>query len=154
MKNKTFKVLALTVTTAVTTMIVATTAVAQFARPDAAVKYRKASFTVMGTHSARIAAVVKGEVPFNKEDVVRNAALVHAMASLPWQAFGTGTEGGDALPAIWSEAAKFKSAQERLLVATANMNTAANSGELDAVKKAFANVGAACKNCHDDFKKK
>ena len=136
---------------AITTTVIAGTALAQFARPDAAIKYRKAAFTVMNTHFARIGAVAKGEVPFNKDEVAKNAAIVNAMASLPWQAFGPGTEGGDALPAIWSDESKFKSAQEKLIAATASL---ASAGDLDAVKKATANVGAACKNCHDDFKKK
>jgi cytochrome c556 len=139
---------------AIVTSVIAGTALAQFAKPDAAIKYRKSVFTVMGTHNARLGAVAKGEVPFNKDEVIRNAYIVNTMASLPWQAFGAGTEGGDALPAIWSEASKFKSAQERLIAATASLSSAANSGDLEAVKKATANVGAACKNCHDDFKKK
>ena len=139
---------------AITTSVIAGTALAQFARPDAAIKYRKATFTVMSTHFARIGAVAKGEVPFNKDEVAKNAAIVNAMASLPWQAFGPGTEGGDALPSVWSEESKFKSNQEKLIAAAASLNSAANSGDLDAVKKATANVGAACKNCHDDFKKK
>lgn len=136
---------------AITTSVIAGTALAQFARPDAAIKYRKATMTVMGTHFARIGAVAKGEVPFNKDEVAKNAAIVNAMASLPWQAFGPGTEGGDALPSVWSDESKFKSAQEKLIAATASLSSA---GDLDAVKKATAAVGGACKGCHDDFKKK
>ena len=139
---------------AITTSVIAGTALAQFARPDAAIKYRKATMTVMSTHFARIGAVAKGEVPFNKDEVAKNAAIVNAMASLPWQAFGPGTEGGDALPAVWSDESKFKSAQEKLISAAASLNSAANSGDLEAVKKATAAVGGACKGCHDDFKKK
>jgi cytochrome c556 len=139
---------------AITTSVIAGTALAQFARPDAAIKYRKATFTVMSTHFARIGAVAKGEVPFNKDEVAKNAAIVNTMASLPWQAFGPGTEGGDALPSVWSEESKFKSNQEKLITAAASLNSAANSGDLEAVKKATAAVGGACKGCHDDFKKK
>jgi len=139
---------------AITTSVIAGTALAQFARPDAAIKYRKATMTVMGTHFARIGAVAKGEVPFNKDEVAKNAAIVNTMASLPWQAFGPGTEGGDALPAVWSDESKFKSAQEKLISAAASLNSAANSGDLEAVKKATAAVGGTCKGCHDDFKKK
>jgi len=139
---------------AITSSVIAGTALAQFARPDAAIKYRKATMTVMNTHFARIGAVAKGEVPFNKDEVAKNAAIVNTMASLPWQAFGPGTEGGDALPSVWSEESKFKSNQEKLISAAASLNSAANSGDLEAVKKATAAVGGACKGCHDDFKKK
>jgi cytochrome c556 len=58
------------------------------------------------------------------------------------------------LPAVWSDESKFKSNQEKLIAATASLSTAANSGDLEAVKRATAAVGGACKNCHDDFKKK
>jgi cytochrome c556 len=139
---------------AITSTVIAGTALAQFARPDAAIKYRKATLTVMGNHFARIGAVAKGEVPFNKDEVAKNAAIVNTMASLPWQAFGPGTEGGDALPAVWSDESKFKSAQEKLISAAASLNSAASSGDLEAVKKATAAVGGTCKGCHDDFKKK
>jgi cytochrome c556 len=139
---------------AIATAVISGTALAQFAKPDAAIAYRKAAFTLMSAHMGRIGAVAKGEVPFNKDEVAKNAAIVNTMASLPWQAFGPGTEGGNALPSVWSDGAKFKSAQDRLITASASLNSAANSGDLEAVKKAAANVGAACKNCHDDFKKK
>lgn len=136
------------------TALTATIVNAQFAKPEAAVKYRKAAFTVMGAHFGRIGAVVKGEVPFNKEEVAKNAAIVSSMSHLPWQAFGPGTEGGEALPSVWSDNAKFTSLSEKLTAATTALNTAAQSGDLDAVKKAFGAAGQTCKACHDDFKKK
>ena len=134
--------------------VITGTALAQFAKPENAIKYRKSAFTVMSTHFARIGAVAKGEVPYNKEDVIKNADIVSAMASLPWQGFGPGTEGGDALPNVWTDGAKFKANQDKLMTAVAGLNTAAHSGDLEAVKKATAAVGGACKGCHDDFKKK
>jgi cytochrome c556 len=139
---------------ALVTSVISGTALAQFAKPEAAIKYRQSALTVMGTHFARIGAVVKGEVPFNKDDVIKNAAIINTMASLPWQGFGPGTEGGSALPLVWSEGDKFKSNQEKLILAAANLNSAAQSGDLDAIKKAFSATGATCKGCHDDFKKK
>jgi len=76
------------------------------------------------------------------------------MSTLPWQAFGPGTEGGKAKTDVWSDNAKFKSAAEKLQLATIDLNKAAQSGDLDSVKKAFGATGQACKACHDDFKKK
>ena len=127
---------------------------AQFAKSEDAVKYRQSTLFVMGNHFGRINAVVKGEVPFNKEEVIKNATLVNSMASLPWQGFGPGTEGGRALPNIWTEAPKYKSYQDKLQASTAAMLVAAQSGDLENVKKAFAAVGGNCKACHDDFRKK
>jgi cytochrome c556 len=127
---------------------------AQFQKPEDAINYRKSAFTVMSNSFGKINAVVKGEASFNKDDVAKNAAVVAIISTLPWQAFGPGTEGGNALPAVWSDNAKFKANSEKLQLAAANLNTAAQSGDLEAIKKAFGATGATCKGCHDDFKKK
>lgn len=145
------KTLALGITFIAATSV---TAYAQFAKPESAIKYRKSALTVMGTHFARLGAMAKGEVPFNKEEAMHNASIVNTMASLPWQAFGPNTEGGDALPAIWADGAKFKAAQEKLITAAANLNIVAQSGDVDALKKAVSATGGTCKGCHDDFRKK
>jgi len=129
-------------------------AVAQFQKPEDAIKYRQSVYTVLGNSFGKISAVVKGQVPYNKDDVAKNAAIIAMMSTLPWQAFGPGTEGGKAQPAIWSDNAKFKAASEKMQLAVVDLNKAAQSGDLESIKKAFGTAGASCKNCHDDFKKK
>ena len=129
-------------------------AFAQFQKPEDAIKYRQSVFTVMGNSFGKIAAVVKGEAPFNKDEVAKNADVVATLSSLPWQAFGAGTEGGKAQPLVWSDGAKFKSNSEKMQQAVANLNTVAQSGDLESIKKAFGAAGQTCKTCHDDFKKK
>lgn len=129
-------------------------AFAQFQKPEDAIKYRQSVFTVMANSFGKIGAVVKGEAPYNKDDVTKNAAVVAMLSTLPWQAFGPGTEGGKAQADIWSDNAKFKAASEKMQLAVANLNTAAQSGDLESIKKAFGAAGASCKNCHDDFRKK
>ena len=129
-------------------------AVAQFQTAEKAIDYRQSVFAVMGNHFGRINAVVKGEVPYNKDEVAKNAAIVAMMSTLPWQAFGPGTEGGKAQPEIWSNNAKFKAASDKMQLAVVDLNKAAQSGDLESIKKAFGTAGASCKNCHDDFKKK
>ena len=129
-------------------------AFAQFQKAEDAIKYRQSAFTVMANSFGKISAVVKGEAPYNKDDVTKNAAIVAMMSTLPWQAFGPGTEGGKAESDIWSNNAKFKAASEKMQLAVADLNKAAQSGDLDSIKKAFGVAGASCKNCHDDFKKK
>ena len=129
-------------------------ALAQFQKPEDAIKYRQSVMTVMANHFGRIGPVVKGEAPYNKDEVAKNAALVATLSTLTWQAYGPGTEGGKGQPEIWTDSAKFKTANEKFQSATAELNVAAQSGNLDNVKKAFGAVGQACKACHDDFRKK
>lgn len=128
---------------------------AQFAKPEDAIKYRKAAFTVMGAHMGRVAPVVRGERQFNAAEVAANTAIIETMAGLPWSAFTAGSDKGDtrALPAIWANEAKFKASAEAAGKAIADLNAAAKAGNLDLVKTSFGAVGRACKACHDDFRK-
>jgi cytochrome c556 len=78
------------------------------------------------------------------------------MSKLPWQGFGPGTDTGRenrAKPNIWTDNAKFIEASKRLEMATAQLSTAAKSGDLAQVKTAFGTVAQACKACHDDFRR-
>jgi len=127
---------------------------AKFQNVEKAVDYRQSVMTVIGTHFGRIGAVVKGAVPYNKDEVGKNAEIVAMMSTLPWQAFGPGTEGGKAKPDVWSDNAKFKAAADKMQLAVADLNKAAQSGDQESLKKAFGAAGATCKSCHDDFKKK
>ena len=129
---------------------------AQFAKADDAVEYRQAAFTVMATHFGQIAAVVKGEKPYDKAALERNAGIVEMMSKLPWAAFPPDSIVGDskAKPEIWTAGDKFKTDADNLQAATAKLSVAAKSGDLNAIKAAFGDTGKACKTCHQDFKKK
>ena len=129
-------------------------AFAQFQKPEDAVKYRKAAFTVMASHFGRIGAMANGRVPFDAKAAAESAAIVETMSKLPWEAFGAGTDKGDtrALPAIWTEQAKFKEGADKLQTAATQLTAAAKTGNLDSVKKAFGETAATCKACHDAYR--
>jgi len=130
-------------------------AVAQFAKPEDAVKYRKAAFTVMAAHFGRVGAMVNGRAPFDAAAAQQNMEVATMMSKLPFTAFGPGTDTGDtrAKPNIWSDNAKFVAASNKMVEEMAKLNTAAKSGNLDQIKAAFGPVGGTCKACHDDFRK-
>ena len=130
-------------------------AFAQFQKPEDAVKYRKAALNVMANHFGRIGAMANGRTPFDAKAAAESAAIVETMSKLPWEGFAAGTDKGDtrALPAIWTEQAKFKEGADRLQAETAKLNAAAKTGNLDAVKTAFGAVGQSCKACHDAYRK-
>jgi len=132
-----------------------TPAMAQFQKPEDAIKYRKASFTVMAAHFGRIGAMANGRVPFDAKVAADNAAIVETMSKLPWAAFGAGTDKGDtrALPVVWSEAGKFKEGADKMQAEVAKLAAAARTGNLESVKAAFGAAGQTCKACHDDFRK-
>jgi cytochrome c556 len=136
-------------------MAAALPAAAQFAKPEDAVKYRKASLTLIGTHFGRVGAMVSGRAPFDAKVAAENVELVAELAKLPWAAFGEGTDKGEtrAKPEIWKETAKFKEASDKFQAETVKLQAAAKTGNLDMIKTAFGATGASCKACHDNFRK-
>jgi cytochrome c556 len=128
---------------------------AQFAKAEDAIKYRKASFTVMAAHFSRLGAMANGRAPYDAMAAASNADVVAAMSKLPWAAFGEGTDKGDtrAKPEIWKEADKYKEAADKMQAEIVKLNTAAKAGNIDALKAAFGPAAATCKACHDNFRK-
>jgi cytochrome c556 len=136
-------------------LMAALPASAQFAKPEDAIKYRQAAFTVMGAHFGRIGAMVQGRVPYDAKVAADNAEIVAAMAKLPWAAFGEGTDKGAphrAKPEIWREGDKVKAGADKLVADTANLATVAKAGNLDQLRTAFGAVGQSCKACHDAYR--
>ncbi|MEY4662602.1 MAG: hypothetical protein RLZZ239_1075 [Pseudomonadota bacterium] len=145
----------LSIMSAALAFTLAVPAQAQFAKPEDAIKYRKASFTVMSAHFGRLGAMANGRVPYDAKAAAENAEVVSALAKLPWTAFGDGTDKGEtrAKPEIWKESAKFKEASDKMVAEMGKLNTAAKAGNLDALKAAFGPAAASCKACHDNFRK-
>lgn len=130
---------------------------AQFAKNEDAIKYRQGALFVMGQHFGRLNAMANGRVPFDAKAAADNAELVATMAKLPWAGFGAGTDKGaptKAKPEVWSDAAKFKEASEKMQAETVKLVAAAKTGNLDSLKTAFGSTAASCKACHDDFRAK
>ncbi len=128
---------------------------AQFAKPEDAIKYRKAGFTLMAAHFGRLGAMAQGRVPFDAKAAAENADVLATVAKLPWAAFGEGTDKGEtrAKPEIWKEAAKFKEAADKNQAEIAKVVAAAKTGNLDNLKAAFGSAAPTCKACHDNFRK-
>ena len=140
---------------AVLAITVSVPAQAQVAKPEDAIKYRKASLNVMAAHFGRVGAMANGRVPYDAKAAQENAEIAAVMAKLPWAAFGEGTDKGDtrAKPEIWKEAAKYKEASDKMQAEMVKLNTAAKAGNIDALKVAFGPAAASCKACHDAFRK-
>ena len=131
------------------------TVYAQFARTDDAIKYRQAVMFIIGQHVGRMAAVVRGKQPYNREDFAQNAALVETLSKLPWDAFlVAGSDTGDTK--MRSEALKnqdmFKQAAQNMEIEVAKLVSASKSGEFNVMQKQFGTVGKSCKECHEQFR--
>ena len=121
-------------------------AFAQFQKPEDAVKYRKAAFTVMASHFGRIGAMAQGRVPFDAAAAAANADIVVAMSKLPFAGFvegTTGTEKGTPKANVWTERAKFDEGAKKMQDEVAKLQTAAKSGNADQLKAAFGPAAGA-----------
>jgi cytochrome c556 len=136
-------------------VLAAAPAAAQFQTPEVAIKYRQGAFSVMAAHFSRIAMMAQGIQPFDAKVAAENAELVASMSRLPFAAFGPGTDKGGptrARPEIWKDSAKFKTASDRMIADASRLESAAKSGNFEALKTAVGLVGQGCKACHDDFR--
>jgi cytochrome c556 len=131
-------------------------AAAQFAKPEDAIKYRRAAFTVMGTHFGRDAAMANGRIPFDAKAAAENAEIATIVSRLPYAGFVEGSDKGAetrAEPKIWTEMDKFRGAASKMQDEMNKLNVAAKSGNLDTIKAAVGETGKACKACHDVYRK-
>ncbi len=97
-------------------------------KPEVLVKQRQAAMTLQGKYFGPLAGMAQGDL----KDV-KTAAL----------------------PAIWSEPAKFKEAQEKFQSAVGALVAATKTGNEASVKSAIAEVGkGGCGNCHQNFRQK
>jgi cytochrome c556 len=93
-------------------------------------------------------------VPTVKASAAQMAGL--AKRSFGWFPAGTGPELGKtgAKPEIWEpqNAADFASKLSAFQKATLIFNAAAASGDMNAAKARFADLGGTCKACHDKYR--
>ncbi len=129
---------------------------AQYAKPEDAVKYRKAAFTVMNSHMGRIFTQLKSPTP-NLQVIQSSAQTVESVSKLPWDAFAPNTElvaDTRALPALFKNEAKAKDLALKMQEEVAKLKTVAKSGDAAAIRTQFNAVAKSCDNCHDDFRAK
>ncbi len=133
----------------------ATPAAAQFAKPEDAIKYRKAAMTLEATHFGRIAAMASGKVAFDAKLAADNAEIMALVSKWQFSGFIEGSDKGDtrAKPEIWSEAPKFQEAARKNQEAVDKFVAAVRTGNLETIKAAAGPVGQTCKACHDSYRK-
>jgi cytochrome c556 len=127
-------------------------------KPETMVKQRQAVMTIQAKYFGPLAAMAQGKMGYNAELAARNAGYLAVLDQMAWDGFDASTKGTDAktraLPAIWSEPAKFKEAQDHFKAAVSDLVAATKSGDEVKVKAAAGAVGKSCGACHDHFREK
>ncbi len=127
-------------------------------KPEILVKQRQAVMTLQGKYFGPMAAMAQGKVPYDPNVVQRNAGFLDNLSRMPWDGFDPSTKDVNvktaALPAIWSDNAKFREAADRLQSETSRLYAVSRSGDEAAVKAQIGAVGKACGACHENFRQK
>jgi cytochrome c556 len=127
-------------------------------KPEVMVKQRQAVMTLQGKYFGPMAGMAAGKVPYNADTVAFNSAMLDALSRMPWDNFPESTKDVTvktaALPAIWSEPAKFKDAQENLQKQVQALVAVSRGGDEGAQTAAIGAVGKACGACHQNFREK
>ena len=138
--------------------IVALVATAAAQSPDAAglIHERQAHYKQMSGALKAINDQLHGSAP--SLDTIRQGSQLiktYAVQLVAWFPPGTGPETGvhtRALPIIWSDNVNFRRAGAGLLVAARALDTAAQRGDMDAIRAAVPPLAHACGNCHDTYR--
>ncbi len=126
------------------------------AKPETLVKQRQSAMVLQGKYFGPMAGMAQGKVPFNATVIARNAVYLEALSHMAWDGFQPGTSGekSRALPEIYSDAAKFKAAQDSFQSNAAKLVAASKGGDEAAIKAAIGAIGKDCSGCHDNFRQK
>ena len=125
-------------------------------KPETLVKQRQSAMVLQGKYFGPMAGMASGKVPYDQAVVVRNTGYLDVLNRMPWDGFTPGTkdEKTRALPAVFTETAKFKEAQDRFQAEVTKLVAVSKSGDEASVKAQITAVGKSCAACHENFRQK
>ena len=137
-------------------LAVASGAVIAQVKPEILVKQRQSVMTLQGKYFGPMAGMAQGRVPYDANVVQRNAGFLDNLSRMPWDGFDPSTKDvkSAALPAIFTDAAKFREAGDRLQNETSKLYAMSRGGDEAAVKAQIGAIGKACGACHETFRQK
>lgn len=125
-------------------------------KPETLVKQRQAAMTLQGKYFGPLGGMAQGKVPYDANVVARNAGYLEALSKMPWDGFDASSKDvkSAALPAVFTDTAKFKEAQDRFQAEVAKLVSVSKGGDEAAVKAQLGATGKACGGCHETFREK
>jgi len=130
----------------------------QAPKPEQVIKWRQSAFQVVAWNTGRIKASLDGS--YNKDEVLKAAATIAAIASNLSPLFPAGTEQGKgwhetgAKPELFKETQKVGELASSFSKEASELARVAAAGDTAVVKDQFGKLTRSCKACHDDFRAK
>ncbi|MBX9811745.1 MAG: cytochrome c [Burkholderiales bacterium] len=125
-------------------------------KPETLVKQRQAAMTLQGKYFGPLVGMAQGKIPYDASVVARNAAYLDTLSKMPWDGFAASTKDlkSGALPAVFTDTAKFKEAQNRFESEVTKLASVSKGGDEATVKAQIQAVGKTCGGCHESFREK
>jgi len=117
--------------------------------------YRQSFFALVAANFGPMAAMVKGDMPWDQERMEDYADDLDTLLELDLlRGFQEGSDKGTtrAKPEIWQNKADFTSKMETLHKELASLQQVTAGGDREAIAKQVGAAGKACKSCHDEYK--
>ena len=127
------------------------------AKPDTLVKQRQAVMILQAKYFyGSLRPMAQGKRPYDAKTVARDVTYLDALSRMPWDGFTPETKDiqSRALPAVFSESAKFKEGADRLQSEITKLVAVHKSGDEAAIKSQVLAVDKVCGGCHEDFRSK
>jgi cytochrome c556 len=112
-------------------------------------EYREHTMEAVGGHMQAMVDILQQKVPHTAHLALHANALAD-LSGIADTLFPAGSEGGDALPAIWENPDDFAERLAAFQTAASKLKSAVAGG--DGVGEAFQGLGQACKGCHDNYR--
>ena len=132
-------------------VLVALCAASAATASEGALEYREHTMEAIGGHMQAAVDILRQKVPHTSHMSIHADALA-ALSGIVGTLFPEGSEGGDALPAIWENPEDFAERVEAMREAATAFSAAAGSNDDAALGQAFQALGQACKGGHDNYR--
>ena len=119
------------------------------------VKKRMELMESMGKEMKSIAAMIKGERPYDAGLIRQNSAQIATRSSEVERLFPPGSlmSPSEALPVIWKQWPEFGELMRRLQQEAEVLHSKAEDAGKREVMRQFAVLGKVCSDCHTDFRR-
>jgi cytochrome c556 len=124
-------------------------------KPETAIAYRQAGYTMLGWNFGPMAQMVRGKAPWDAAEFARRAERVASIAPQLLEGFPEGSDTGattDAKPEIWKNMDDFKAKMDDLVKQSKLLAEVAKSGDEAKMKEQFKQTANACKACHEKYR--
>jgi cytochrome c556 len=126
-------------------------------KPETLVKQRQSAMTLQGKYFYPIRAMAQGKAQYDASVVTRNVGYLDALSRMPWDGFLPSTKDvkTGAMPAVFTETAKFKESQDRFQAEFTKLSDLVKKGgDEPSIRQQIMAVDKSCASCHDNFREK